>query len=100
MKTKRFRQYLDNRRQGNPIRHKNEVAGHSDQKIDEDFKGFPGSPSKEKVIKPQTTTEKKTAAVNVKDGEKMEDTSGKNGKDEQYSEGSGGAFGATEELRG
>jgi hypothetical protein len=99
MKAKRFQQYLDNKKQGKGIQHKQEIASHSDQKIDEDFKGYPGNPAKESVIKPKTATEKKTAQVDVKDGEKMKDTSGKKGIDEQESDGSGGAFGGTEDVK-
>lgn len=99
MKTKRFKQYLDQKREGKAIQHKSEVANHPDPKIDEDFKGYPNNPAKEKVIKPETATEKKTAAVDVKDGEKMKNTSGKKEIDEQDSDGSGGAFGGTEDVR-
>jgi len=77
---------------------KSEVATHPDHKIDEDFKGYPGSPAKEKLINPKTSVEKKTAAVNVTDGEKQEDTSGKKGVPEQTSDGSGSAFTATEDV--
>jgi hypothetical protein len=98
MKTKRFQQYLDTKR-GKAMENKSDVATHSDNKIDQDFEGYPHGQAKEKVIKPETATEKKTAAVNVKDGEKMENTTGKKGRDEQYSEGSGGAFAGTEDVK-
>jgi len=99
MKDKRFKQYLEQKKQGKGIQHKSEVADHADAKIDEDFNGYPNNPASEKVIRPETSTEKKTAAVNVKDGEKMKETSAKKQTDEQDSDGSGGAFGGTEEVK-
>ncbi len=98
MKTKRFREYLDIKK-GKAMENKNDVAKHSDDKIDQDFEGYPHGHAKDKVIKPETATEKKTAAVDVKDGEKMDDTSGKKGRDEQDSDGSGGAFAGTEDVK-
>ncbi|MCG2617572.1 hypothetical protein LZZ85_24950 [Terrimonas sp. NA20] len=98
MKTKRFQQYLDTKK-GNAMDNKNDVAKHPDNKIDQDFEGYPHGSAKEKVIKPETATEKKTAAVNVKDGEKMENTTGKKKRDEQDSDGSGGAFAGTEDVK-
>lgn len=52
---------------------KQTVANSEDHKTDQDFPGFPDSPATEKLIKPKTTEDKLTAAVNVKDGEKMTD---------------------------
>lgn len=78
---------------------KSDVAKHPDNKIDQDFEGYPHGQAKDKVISPKTTTEKKTAAVDVKDGEKMENTGGKKGRDEQDSDGSGGAFAGTEDVK-
>lgn len=46
-----------------PIRTKEEVAQNPDERIDEDFPGFPHAPSKEEVIKPKTRQEKLTADV-------------------------------------
>jgi hypothetical protein len=100
MKTKRFQEYLDYKRQNKGINQKEGVAKHSDNKIDEDFKGYPHGQAKEKLIKPETGTEKKTAAVDVKDGEKMNNTRGRSKqKDEQDSDGSGGAFAGTEDVK-
>ena len=73
-----------------PITHKEEISQHPDPRIDEDFKGFPHSPAKKEVIKPQTKEEKKTAAVDHKDGEKRIYKKGKT--DEQDSDGSANAF--------
>ena len=100
MKTKRFQEYLEHKRQTRAIGQKEAVAKHSDKKTDEDFKGYPHGQAKEKLIKPETRTEKKTAAVDVKDGEKMNDTGGRSKQtDEQDSDGSGGAFGGTEDVK-
>lgn len=99
MKTKRFQEYLQHKKAGKAIRQKEEVSGHSDEKIDQDFSGYPHGHAKEKIIKPRTKTEKKTAALNVKDGEKMNNTGGRaKQRDEQDSDGSGGAFNATENV--
>lgn len=46
-----------------PIRTKEEVAQNPDERIDEDFPGFPHPPSEEKAIKPKTRQDKLTADV-------------------------------------
>ncbi len=74
-----------------PITTEEEVAKHADNKIDQDFKNFPHAQANPKIIKPETEEEKKTAATNIKDGEKIN-------YDEQRSDGSGGAFTATEDV--
>ena len=99
MKTKRTREYLQHKKANKGMRQKEDVAKHSDEKIDQDFSGFPHGHAKEKIITPRTKTEKETAALNVKDGEKMNKTGGRSQqKDEQDSDGSGGAFTATENV--
>lgn len=72
-----------------------EVHEHADNKIDQDFPGFPYGQSKEKIINPTTETEKKVAAVDKTDGEKMTAQQ----IDESDSDASGGAFDATEKVR-
>ena len=54
----------------NPIKHKEEIPQHPDNKIDQDFEGFPRGHAGEDVIKPKTKNQKKNAATSVKDGEK------------------------------
>jgi len=71
---------------------KETVAKSQDGKTDQDFPGFPHAPANEKLIKPKTEDQKKTAALDVKDGEKRN-------ADEQNSDGSGGAFEATEAVK-
>ena len=54
-----------------PIKEHEEVASNSDNKIDQDFKGFPHGTAAEKIINPSSSEERKVAAVNIKDGEKV-----------------------------
>jgi hypothetical protein len=63
MKERRFAQYLQRRRQGSPIRDQEEVANNPDQKIDQDFPGFPHGTAKKKWIKPKTEKEKKEVGL-------------------------------------
>ena len=53
-----------------PITKKEEVRDNPDNKIDQDFKGYPHGQAKEEVIKPETDEERKIADVDNKDGEK------------------------------
>ena len=53
-----------------PITKKEEVRDNPDNKIDQDYKGYPHGQANERVIKPETNEEKKIADVNNKDGEK------------------------------
>lgn len=73
-----------------PIIDKEEIKQHPDNKIDQDFKGFPHGNASEEIIKPETEEEKKIADVNNKDGEKR--IYKKNETDEQDSDGSANAF--------
>ncbi len=92
----RFRKYVESKR-NDPIKNKEQVKTSSDKHIDQDFPGYPDSPSKERIINPKTNQEKKVAAINVQDGEKINKQQDKE-VDEQQSDGSGGAFSATEFL--
>jgi len=73
-----------------PIRNKEEIKQHPDNKIDQDFTGYPGGPAKDETINPVTEEEKKIADVDNKDGEKR--IYKKNETDEQDSDGSANAF--------
>ncbi|HEV7781022.1 MAG TPA: hypothetical protein VGO58_07130 [Chitinophagaceae bacterium] len=76
-----------------PITRKEEIARHPDNKIDEDFKGYPNGPAKDRVIKPVTSEEEKTAGLDNKDGEKrIIQPDERKGLDEQESDGSANAF--------
>ena len=92
---KRSQKYLESKR-NNPIQNADQVKTSSDKHIDQDFTGYPDSPAKENIINPKTKQDKKTAAINIQDGEKVNKP--KYEVDEQESDGSGGAFSATEEL--
>ncbi len=80
-----------------PMKDKKDIKKNPDHKIDEDFPGFPNGNATEKIITPKTALEKKVAAVNITDGEKVNKKKGE--KDEAESDGSGGAFNATEEMK-
>lgn len=91
----RLKKYLSNQQKAKPIISKQEVHNHTDNKIDQDFPGFPYGESKEKMITPTTPTEKKAASIDKTDGEKMN----KEEIDEAASDASGGAFDATERVK-
>ena len=75
------------------------IPTHPDRKIDQDFKGFPHGTAKEELINPKTKEQKKTAALHIKDGEKMMEKEKNKSTGEQQSDGSAGAFEATEEVK-
>lgn len=74
----------------NPIRKKEEIKQNPDNKIDQDFNGYPSGPAKDETINPQTEEEKKVADIGNKDGEKR--IYKKNETNEQDSDGSANAF--------
>lgn len=76
-----------------------DIPANSDNKIDQDFPGFPGGEAAKKLITPTTEEEKKVAAVNIKDGEKVNKKPADKETDESDSDGSGGAFDSTEDMR-
>jgi hypothetical protein len=78
------------KKKNDPIKSKEEIRRHPDQKIDEDFKGYPDGPAKDETIRPQTPHEKKVADLDNKDGEKR--IYRKSETDEQDSDGSANAF--------
>jgi hypothetical protein len=59
---------MDNK--AKPITKKEEVRENPDNKIDEDFKGYPHGNAKDEIIKPETEQEKQIADIDNKDGEK------------------------------
>jgi hypothetical protein len=75
---------------GNPIRDKEDVKRNPDNKIDQDFEGYPHGPAKDETINPKTQEQKRVADVDNKDGEKR--VYKKNKTDEQDSDGSASAF--------
>jgi hypothetical protein len=82
------------KKQTNPISKKEEIKNNPDNKIDEDFEGYPHGPAKDETIKPRTKQQKETADLDNKDGEKR--SSGHSRKktviNEQESDGSANAF--------
>lgn len=78
-----------------PIRHRHEIQQNPDNKIDQDFPGYPHAPSSEKNIRPATKEEKLVAGTL-----KKERTTNKNRKinsqPEIESDGSADAFSRTE----
>ncbi|HKB42855.1 MAG TPA: hypothetical protein VKC90_00635 [Chitinophagaceae bacterium] len=92
MKNSRLRKYLEAKKAKNkPIRQKEEIQTNPDNKIDEDFKGYPKGPAKDETIKPKTKEQKKVADIKNKDGEKR-NIKKKKEIDEQESNGSANAF--------
>ena len=73
-----------------PIRKKEEIRQNPDNKIDQDFKGYPHGTAKDEIITPKTKEEKKIADLDNKDGEKRNYK--KDESDEQDSDGSANAF--------
>jgi len=71
------------------------VQESNDRKIVQDFKGFPAGAVNENIINPKTDTEKKTADLDHTDGEKMNQEE----IEEAKSDGSAGAFYATEQVK-
>ena len=78
------------KRKTTPIKSKDEVHDHPDNRIDQDFKGFPHGNATEKIRKPNKEEDEKTAGLDDKDGEKR--FYGKGETDEQDSDGSANAF--------
>ncbi|MBC7948209.1 MAG: hypothetical protein H7Y42_10050 [Chitinophagaceae bacterium] len=75
---------------------KKDIPGNADNKIDQDFPGYPHGQSNEKVINPKTKKEKETSDTDNKDGEKI---NYKSDEEELEDDGSGGAFEGTENPR-
>ena len=73
-----------------PFKNKEEIKRNPDNKIDQDFEGYPAGPGKDETIHPKTKQQKKVADAGNKDGEKR--IYKKNETDEQDSDGSANAF--------
>ena len=85
MKNSRLRRYLEKRK---------------DARTMQDFPGSPGGTPDPDIIKPENPTEKKIAAIDTKDGEKMLNPPSKRRKnDPGRDDGSAGAFEATETVK-
>jgi hypothetical protein len=107
MKNKRLHKYLQQKSEKkNELIKKENIQNHPDKHIDQDFSGYPQAPAKEEVINPKTKLEKKVAAVDSKDGEKIINPQSKKKKEpsatgtgEEGSDGSVNAFEATERVQ-
>lgn len=106
MKNSRLRKYLEQkaeRKSGNiTADNKKNPEKHTNQ----DFRGHPGAPATEEVINPKTEQEKKVAALDSKDGEKIINPQEKKKNKrpstqpgEESSDGSANAFDATERVQ-
>jgi hypothetical protein len=101
MKNRRLRNYLQQKatmKANNPVNAET-IENHPDKRIDQDFQGYPHAPAKEELINPKTKEQKKTAAVDIKDGEKMDQEDKKKQIGEEKSNGSANAFEGTEEVK-
>ena len=105
MQNKRLRNYLlQKEARKKESTEKESVQANPDKHIDQDFSGYPHAPAKETIISPKTKEEKKIAAINTKDGEKVIDPPAKKKAlkkdvDEIDSDGSASAFEGTESFR-
>lgn len=105
MQNKRLRKYLLQKKSDkNELSKKQGSGSNSDKRTNQDFPGYPHSPSKEEMINPKTNDEKKVAALYTKDGEKVIDPPAKKKAlnkeiDEIDSDGSANAFEGTENVR-
>lgn len=96
MSTTRSKLYFANKKT-QPIQNHAAVQQSNDSKIDQDYPGFPHGQAKENIINPKTANDEKVADVKNMDSEKKQLQ--KPGTDELNSDGSGGAFAATEEVK-
>lgn len=78
-----------------PIRDKEEVAQNPDNKIDQDFPGYPHEPASEKTIRPQSKEDHLTAGTIKKNGGSTKNRKN-NTQSEMDSDGSANAFDRTE----
>jgi hypothetical protein len=113
MKSARLRRYLESKgskkmdpaktkaEKTKPMTKKEDLRSNPDRHIDQDFEGYPHGTATEELIKPKTKTQKKTAALHIKDGEKMNTTPAekKQGQEGQVDDGSASAFEGTEEVK-
>lgn len=102
MKNKRLRNYLQQK--ADQKKKKEEIQDNPDKHIDQDFVGYPHAHASEKIINPKTENEKKTAAIDSSDGEKIIAPPAKRknksqDNDEEKSDGSANAFEATERVQ-
>ncbi len=104
MKNKRLRKYLEHKSvaKNRPITSKQDIQNSPDKHIDQDFEGYPHAPAKEELINPKTKSQRKSAAINIKDGEKIIEPQNKkqdsSAKKDEEDDGSANAFEGTETV--
>jgi hypothetical protein len=59
---------MPRKKQHQPIRNESEVQESNDERIDEDFPGYPHHPSKEKTINPKNLHDRRSADVDRHNG--------------------------------
>lgn len=57
---------------------KKDIQQNPDNRIDQDFPGYPHAPGQERIIRPENATEKKNSDIDNKDGEKRKYNKRKN----------------------
>jgi hypothetical protein len=80
----------------NPLK-KKDIQQNPDNRIDQDFPGYPHSPGSEKIIRPETENEKEIADTDNKDGEKRNYRK-KLKEEKTMDDGSANAFVRTEDI--
>ena len=88
----------NNKHATNPIDSKQEIQHSNDEHIDQDFEGFPNNPSTEEKIKPETEQDKLNAAIGTNNYQQQKKANSSNEDEAIISNGSAGAFNATERL--
>jgi len=91
--------------QTNPIEQKEEVQESNDMHIDQDFEGFPHSPSSENLVNPKSLQDRLTAEAKGGENisqrtEEVKKNSMSDSSEEIESEGSANAFERTEGISG
>lgn len=98
MKSARLQRYLRNKAQSKAA--EETVEKSKDQHIDQDFPGYPHGTARKETIRPKTKNQEKTAAIDTKDGEKMNTTPAKKrSQQKEEDDGSGNAFEGTETVK-
>ena len=104
MKNARLQKYLlQKKKRKTELADKETVQANPDKHIDQDFSGYPHAPAKEELINPKTKQQKKLAALDTKDGEKVLNPPAKkkssSQRGEEDSDGSANAFEGTEKVQ-
>ena len=106
MKNRRLRNYLQQKAERKADTRAGDTQKNPEKHTNQDFRGYPHAPAKEELINPKTNQEKKVAALDTKDGEKIINPQEKKKRKlpdaeagEERSDGSANAFDATEKVQ-